>query len=286
VVGSIVPGTPTDPTRDAMSETTAAPPEVGRITVRRIDDTILAIGLDRPAKRNGFTPEMAVQLAQAYTELERDPALRVGLLHASGDHFTGGLDLPRWAPLMQQGVPMWPDELVDPFDLRAPRRTKPMVAAVQGLCYTLGIELMLAADVVVAAHDGKFTQLEVLRGVMATGGGTIRIAERAGLGNALLYLLTGDAFDSAEALRMGLVQKVVPAGTQFEEALAIARRIAAAAPLAVRATLRNARLASERGPQAAFDEFVPVQSALSRSADAAEGVAAFRERRAPRFEGR
>jgi len=286
VVGSIVPGTLTDPARDAMSETSAVPPDVGRITVRRIDETILAIGLDRPAKRNGFTPEMGVQLARAFTELEHDPTLRVGLLHAAGEHFTGGLDLPRFAPLMQQGLPMWPDGLVDPLDLREPRRTKPMVAAVQGLCYTLGIELMLAADVVVAAHDCTFTQLEVLRGVMATGGGTIRIAERAGMGNALLYLLTGDTFDSADALRMGLVQKVVPAGKQFDEALAIARRIAAAAPLAVRATLRNTRLASEHGPQAAIDEFVSVQSGLARSADAAEGVAAFKARRMPRFEGR
>lgn len=268
-----------------MSDTTSAPADTGRIAVSRIDGTILAIGLDRPAKRNGFTPEMAVQLAQAFTELENDPALRVGLLYGEGEHFTGGLDLPRWAPKMQAGEPMFPPGTIDPFDLREPRRTKPVVAAVQGYCWTLGIELMLAADITVAAHDARFAQLEVLRGVMATGGGTVRIAERAGLGNALLYLLTGDAFDAQEALRMGLVQKLVPAGRQFHEALEIARRIAAAAPLAVRATLRNARIANEQGPQAAIAEFDEVQQGLARTADAAEGVAAFRERRAPRFSG-
>jgi enoyl-CoA hydratase len=269
-----------------MSETTAAAADTGRVTTRRIDGTILAICLDRPAKRNGFTPEMALQLADAYTELEHDDLLRVGLLHAAGEHFTGGLDLPRWAPKMQAGEPMWPPDRIDPFDLREPRRTKPVVAAVQGYCWTLGLELMMAADIAVAAHDTRFAQLEVLRGVMATGGGTVRIAERAGLSNALLYLLTGDAFDAAEALRMGLVQKLVPAGTQFDEGLAIARRIAAAAPLAVRATLRNARLATEHGPQAAIAEHRAVQSVLARSADAAEGVEAFKARRAPRFEGR
>jgi enoyl-CoA hydratase/carnithine racemase len=145
---------------------------------------------------------------------------------------------------------------------------------------------MMAADIAVAAHDTRFSQLEVLRGVMATGGGTIRITERAGLSNALLYLLTGDSFDAADALRMGLVQKLVPAGTQFDEALAIARRIAAAAPLAVRATLANARLAVEHGLHAAVAEHASVQQGLARSEDAAEGVAAFRERRAPRFQGR
>lgn len=269
-----------------MSETTAAPTDTGRIVVRRPDEAILAIGLDRPAKRNGFTPEMALQLADAYTELERDDSLRVGLLYAEGDHFTGGLDLPRWAPRMRTGEPMWPTDRIDPFGLREPRRTKPLVCAVQGWCWTLGLELMMAADIAVAAHDTRFAQLEVLRGVMATGGGTIRIAERAGLSNALRYLLTGDGFDAAEAYRLGLVQKVVPAGTQFEEALGIARRIAAAAPLAVRATLANSRLAIERGPHAAVAEHSAVQQRLAGSEDAAEGVAAFRARRAPRFNGR
>jgi len=276
-----------------MSDTTAdiahpetAPSDTGRIAVRRIDSTILAIGLDRPAKRNGFTPEMALQLADAYTELEHDDALRVGLLYAEGEHFTGGLDLPRWAPKMQAGEPMWPQDRIDPFGLREPRRTKPVVCAVQGYCWTLGLELMMAADIAVAAHDARFAQLEVLRGVMATGGGTIRIAERAGLSNALLYLLTGDAFDAQDALRMGLVQKLVPAGTQFDAALAIAQRIAAAAPQAVRATLANARVALELGLHAAVAEHTAVQQGLARTEDAAEGVAAFRERRAPRFTGR
>jgi enoyl-CoA hydratase/carnithine racemase len=161
-----------------------------------------------------------------------------------------------------------------------------MVVAVKGITYTLGIELMLAADIVVAADDCRFSQLEVKRGIMATGGATLRMAERAGLGNALLHLLTGDEFGSAEALRLNFVQKVVPSGTELEEALAIADAIAAQAPLAVTATRLNTLKAVEQGPVVAMHEFIETQQRLSRSEDAAEGVRSFVERRGARFQGR
>lgn len=147
---------------------------------------VLLIGINRPAKRNGFTAKMFRELAEAYTRLDDDPALRVGVLHAAGDHFTAGLDLPSVAPMMQRGERAVPDGLVDPNDLGMPRyrrRTKPMVVAVKGITFTVGIELMLAADIVVAANDCRFSQLEVKRGIMATGGATLRMAERSGLGD-------------------------------------------------------------------------------------------------------
>ena len=250
---------------------------------------VLMIGINRPAKRNGFTPKMFRELGEAYTRLDDDPALRVGVLHAAGEHFTAGLDLPTIAPLMQRGEKAVPLGLVDPLNLGMDgyrRRTKPMVVAVKGITYTLGIELMLAADIVVAADDCRFSQLEVKRGIMATGGATLRMAERAGLGNALLHLLTGDEFGSAEALRLNFVQKVVPSGTELEEALAIANAIAAQAPLAVTATRLNALKAVEQGPVVAMHEFIETQQRLSRSEDAAEGVRSFVERRAARFQGR
>jgi enoyl-CoA hydratase/carnithine racemase len=160
-----------------------------------------------------------------------------------------------------------------------------MVTAVQGITYTLGIELMLAADIVVAADNCRFSQLEVKRGIMATGGATLRMAERAGLGNALLHLLTGDEFGSAEALRLNFVQKVVPAGQQLAEALKIAQAIAEQAPQAVVATRQNALKAVEHGPVVAMQEFISVQQRLSATDDAAEGVRSFVERRPARFTG-
>ncbi|WP_425355181.1 crotonase/enoyl-CoA hydratase family protein [Ramlibacter agri] len=266
---------------------TVVPPEGTILTERR--GTLLLIGINRPAKRNGFTPRMYKELAEAYTLLDDDPDLRAGVLHAHGPHFTAGLDLPAMAPLMQRGEKAIPPGSVEPTDLGTPgyrRRGKPLVCAVQGITFTLGIELMLAADCVVAADDCRFSQLEVKRGIMATGGATLRMAERAGLGSALLYLLTGDEFGSAEALRLNFVQKVVPAGEQLAEAIRIAERIAAQAPLAVVATRLNALKAVEEGPLRAMGEFLAVQQRLSSSEDAAEGVRSFVEKRAARFTGR
>jgi enoyl-CoA hydratase/carnithine racemase len=145
---------------------------------------------------------------------------------------------------------------------------------------------MLAADIVVAADNCRFSQLEVKRGIMATGGATLRMAERAGLGNALLHLLTGDEFGSAEALRLNFVQQVVPAGTELDVALKLAHTIAAQAPLAVVATRLNALKAVEQGPLVAMQEFITTQQRLSNSEDAAEGVRSFVERREARFQGR
>ena len=247
---------------------------------------LFVITIDRPAKRNAFTPAMLTQLAKAYTAYEADAACQCAVVCAAGDHFTGGLDLTHVAPHIAAGNTLFPPGSIEPFDMRAPRRTKPVVVAVKGWCLTLGIELMLAADIVVAADDTKFSQLEVQRNLMASGGATIRMVERAGMGNAMRYLLTGDYFDAAEALRLGFVQEVVPVGEELHRAIALAETVAAQAPLAVRATLANVRLAFEHGPEAAIATFTETQRALMASDDAKEGLLAFEERRPGRFQGR
>jgi len=247
---------------------------------------VLLIGLDRAAKRNAFNLDMLRDLGLAFAELESDPELRCAVLHAAGDHFTAGLDLAEVGPAVQSGERIFPEGGHDPLGLWGPARTKPLVVAVQGYCFTIGIELMLAADICVAAESTVFAQMEVQRGIMAFGGATLRLPRVAGWGNAMLWLLTGDRFDAAEAQRIGLVQRVVPEGEQLDGALEIAQRIAAQAPLAVQATLRSARTAAEQGPDAAKSSLYEQTRSLMTSEDAQEGVRSFLERRAAKFSGR
>lgn len=254
----------------------------------RIYGQVLVIGLNRPAKRNAFDLEMFSQLASALGRLDRERELRCGLLHAAGSHFTGGLDLAQWAPVFAAG--RFPDlsaDQRDPFGLDPDKRlSKPLVVAVQGICYTIGIELMLAADVRVAASDCRFGQIEVKRGIYPVGGATLRMVQECGWGNAQRWLLTGDEFDAAEAYRIGLVQEVCTPGESFDRALAIATRIADAAPLGVAASLKSSRLSVEHGPRAAIERLLPDLAPIMKSQDAAEGLRSFTERRPARFSGR
>ena len=247
---------------------------------------LLLIGIDRPEKRNGFTPKIFAELAAAYTQLERTHELRCGVLYAEGDHFTAGLDMPKIAPLRQQGKALVPPTEVDPFNLREPIRTKPMVAAMKGICFTVAIELMLAADVAIAADNCRFSQLEVKRGIMPGCGATFRMVERAGWGNAMKILLTGEEFTAHDAYRFNFVQEVVPAGQELARAIAIAELIAKQAPLAVQATMENARVAVTHGWQAAQAKIIATQQRLYNSEDAKEGVQSFMEKREARFVGR
>ena len=246
---------------------------------------ILLIGIDRPAKLNGFTPPMMDELVDAFTRLDEDPDLWVGVVFAHGEHFTAGLDLPKWTERMRGGERREADSSrVDPTGLGRACR-KPVVYAVKGITFTLGIELMLAGDIAVAADDCRFSQLEPMRGIHATGGATIRFVERGGWGNAMYHLLTSDEFDAAEAYRIGLVQEVVPAGTELDRALELAAVICEGAPLAVQATKASSRRYLDEGHAAAVAAFGANQAELMASEDAAEGVASFVERRKARFTG-
>ena len=245
-------------------------------------DRVLEIRVDRAAKYNGFTPRMAWDLAEAYTAFEANEDLWVAVLTAEGPHFTAGLQLSAWDITSA----LFPSDFVDPLGLGPMRRLKPLVAAVHGICFTIGIELMLAADIVIASEDARFGQVEVKRGLMPYGGATLRMVERAGWGNAMRWLLTGDEFDAGTALRLGLVQEVVPKGTARDAALALAKRIAAQAPLAVRATRASSDIYAREGEAAAIAALPRQSAVIAQTEDFAEGVRSFAERRDGRYAGR
>jgi enoyl-CoA hydratase/carnithine racemase len=245
------------------------------------------MGLNRPAKRNAFNIELLMALGRAYEQLERDDELRCGVLFAHGEHFTGGLDLAEVGPALAEGNLHYPEDGRDPWRNDGKPWTTPVVATVQGWCMTLGIELLLAADVRIAGADARFAQLEIQRGIYPFGGATIRLPREAGWGNAMRWLLTGDEYDAAEAHRIGLVQEVTEPGRHLERAVELAQSIATrSAPLGVRATLASAQRALAEGDQAAAARLNKDMVALLQTEDGAEGMMSFVERRQARFTGR
>ncbi|MFC1836105.1 crotonase/enoyl-CoA hydratase family protein [Thermodesulfobacteriota bacterium] len=261
--------------------------EERKVTVEP-DGHVLMIGLNRPTKYNAFDLDMYRELALAYGELDTNPDLRCGVLFANGDNFTAGLDLAQWAASFSQGrFPDLPEGAIDPLGIdEATRVSKPLVMAAHGICFTIGLELLLATDIRVAATGTRFSQLEIKRGIYPVGGGTVRLIQEVGWGNAMRYLLTADEISAEEAFRMGLVQEVTEPGQQLDRALDIAKTISKQAPLGVAATLASARLARTKGEEVALARLLPDLIPIMSSEDVQEGIQSFVERREAKFKGR
>jgi acyl-CoA synthetase (AMP-forming)/AMP-acid ligase II/enoyl-CoA hydratase/carnithine racemase len=262
--------------------------------VRRIEDrvtvekqgAVLLIGLDRPNKLNAFDIEMFRGLARAITEMEEDEEIRCGVLFAHGPAFTAGLDLATALPVFARGEALLPEGEVDPWGVTGGReRHKPLILALHGRCWTLGIELALASDIVFAADTTRFCQMEVSRGIIPFGGATMRLPSSAGWGNAMRYLLTGEEFDAQEAYRMGIVQEVLHEDKVLSRAVEIATKVANQAPLAVQATLASARMAQTEGFESAAKSLLPTVRLLMNTNDCKEGIRSFMEKRNPTFAG-
>jgi enoyl-CoA hydratase/carnithine racemase len=254
-------------------------------TVRtEVDGRICRIVVDNVAKKNAFTPDMMAELSNAFTAFDGDDALWVAVLAFAGDHTTAGLDMPKFfGPAAERRDS--PAGNVDPFALK--RRTlKPVVAAVQGLCLTVGIEMMLAADIVIAADTARFCQMESRRGIAPLGGAHFRFLTRTGWGNAMYHLMLCDEFDAQRALQIGLVQEVVPAGQQVARAGEIAQRIAGNAPIGLRAMKEAALKFIQPGEAMAIAGIPAIHAAVMGTEDAKEGIRSFVERREAQFQGR
>lgn len=259
-------------------------------------DGIAEIVLNRPDKRNALNPEMIVRLARAWDEIAADPSVRVAILSGAGDRtFCAGADLGRLTPLLTRArgpEDEWDEAmLADPKILNRAmlRRTDfpiPVIGAMRGAIVAGGMELALACDLRVVAEDSMLGLLEVQRGLMAAAGGVARVSRQVASAVAAEILLVGDRISAQEALRVGLVNRVVPSGEVEPTARALAARIARNSPLALRKTKETMTAASGRGIEEAFraeDEAIKV---LLRSEDAREGSRAFMEKREPRFTGK
>ena len=277
-----------------MMEPTEASPLAqhphGGVRVEVVDEHILLMTVDRVEKKNAFTPKIVNELSDALTRLDDDPDLFVGVLVFAGAHTTAGLEMPLFFSeearrdearrIAEQAV-----EPVDPYSLGR-RLTKPRITAVQGITFTIGIEIALAGDIIIAASDTRFCQLEPKRGLAPLGGATVRYVQRAGWGNAMYHLLRADEFSAAEAYRIGLVQEVVEPGQQAERAVELAREMLKCAPIGLVHTIANAQLALDVDEPTAIAAIPAMSAAVLATEDFAEGIASFMERRPARFIGR
>jgi enoyl-CoA hydratase/carnithine racemase len=241
----------------------------------------LLITIDRPKARNAVNAAVAQGLADAIDQLEADPELRVGVLTGAGGTFSAGMDLK--AALAGES-PEIPGRGFG--GLTEAETTKPLIAAVEGWAMGGGFELALGCDLIVAAENAEFGLPEVKRGLIAAGGGVIRLPKRIGHHLAMEFLLTGEPVSGTRAGELGLANRVVPAGDATAVALQLAELLAANAPLALAAVKKVVRAADGVPDAEAFTAQREEMAQLMGSQDVREGMTAFAERRAPVWQGK
>ncbi|WP_165975216.1 enoyl-CoA hydratase-related protein [Actinomadura rubrisoli] len=244
------------------------------------------IQLDRPDTSNAIDPPTLQALGAAYHRADKHDAIVAVVLHAAGPDFSVGLDPKSFLPTLQNRTfsTDGPGQ-INPFGTTT-RLSKPLVIAVQGNVGAMAHELMLAADIRIAASDARFSQSEPSRGTTPAAGGGIRMPLEVGWANAMRWILTGETWDAEEALRLGLVQEVVAPGNQLPRAIALADKIAANPPLALRETLKLGRRAWEGHAHQVYADLLPALYQLLATEDFAERLTALREGRTPVYTGR
>ncbi|WP_433186338.1 crotonase/enoyl-CoA hydratase family protein [Actinoallomurus sp. CA-150999] len=245
------------------------------------EDAVLVVTIDRPDVRNAINTATAEAIGAAMARLDEDDSLFAGVLTGAGGTFCAGMDLKAFLAGERPAVPgRGFAGLVE-----APP-AKPLIAAVEGYALARGFEIALACDLIVAADDAWFGLPEVRRGLMAGGGGLLRLPRKVPLGKATEWALTGDRISAAEAHEAGLVNRLTPHGEALTEAKALATRIAANGPLGVRATKRVLYESGQWPADEAFARQNEIYEPVRSSEDAREGATAFTERRSPVWRGR
>ncbi len=252
-----------------------------------IHDQVAVITLNRPEAMNALDPESRASLEECWRRVSTDENIRVAILTGAGNRaFCTGADLKKTMPPKESFAQLTFGAEEDSEANGAPTTDKPVICAINGYALGGGLELALSCDIRIAVDTARFGLPEVRVGSIPGAGGTQRLPRMIGMGDAMAMLLTGDHIDSAEALRIGLVNRVVPADKLLEEALAIAGRIAANAPLSVRAVKRLALQGADLPLAAGLRAERHVWGLLRDTEDRIEGRLAFQQKRKPAYRGR
>lgn len=242
-------------------------------------DRILIITINRPQAKNAVNADVSRGLADAMDRLDDDAGLSVGVLTGAGGSFSAGMDLKAFA----RGENVAIEGRGMGFTERPP--AKPLIAAVEGYCLAGGCELALATDLIVASKESAFGIPEVKRGLVAGGGGLLRLPQRIPYGLAMELALTGESLSAGRAHELGLVNVLAEPGQALESAIAFAEKITANGPLAVAATKRIIVESRDWNSQEMWKKQVEIFAPVFMSNDAKEGAIAFAEKRAPKWTG-
>ena len=259
-------------------------------------DGVAILTMNRPERRNALSPEMMVQMAEAWADFDKDDSLRVAILTGTGDiSFSSGADLQLLIPLLigaRKPETEWDQKLVDNRGimndalLRDSKIYKPIISAVNGYALAGGTEILQATDIRVASPNASFGLSEPKRGIVPGGGSLTRLQRQIPFAKAMEILLIGDPISAEEAHRIGLINEIVPQDQLMDRALEIAGKIAENGPLAVR-KIKEALICSNGVPLAeAFKIESRCAGEAMMSEDAVEGPKAFMEKRKPNFTGK
>jgi enoyl-CoA hydratase len=259
------------------------------VLLREDRRAVSILTLNRPEKLNALSNELISAVMTALDGIELDRAIRAVVITGTGRAFSSGADIAAFQRHMENG----PTEAVVHFMRPGHQMTrrvesfpKPIIAAVNGLAFGGGCELVEATHIALAAENASFSKAEINIGIIPTFGGTQRLPRNVGRKAAIELILTGRTFDATEALRLGLINRIAPGSELVGEAVALAEELAAKPPL----TLAAALAAIHRGMDASIEDGLAIEEAafarIVPTHDAREGVAAFLQKRRPVFLGR
>jgi enoyl-CoA hydratase/carnithine racemase len=247
------------------------------------DGSVALLRLNRPEARNALSPELMEELAGELERLDPDPEIRCIVVAGSDKVFAAGADIKAMAERSFAEALRHPAAA---FWRRLAAIKTPMIAAVSGYALGGGCELALACDMIVAAECATFGQPEINLGIIPGGGGTQRLARVLGKQRAMEYVLTGKRFDAATAHELGLVNRVAPDDAWLEQAMSLAREVAAKPPIAARLGKQAVLVAEETALSPGIENERRLYELAMATEDRIEGMTAFLEKREPKFEGK